>query len=146
MDDISRGIATAALTLQSVMLQALVSKGVLTTDEALEVVDKSLDAVLDTPYDEGVDDVIEVAHACLEHVRDGLQSDLPTLQWIDEPEIFRAAVLLIDQHGEDAGLRANQRADELLKDGDVNGSAVWRRILAAVEELRRGRREGESLN
>jgi hypothetical protein len=45
MDDISWGIATAALALQSVMLQALVSKGVLTTDEALEVVDKSLDAV-----------------------------------------------------------------------------------------------------
>jgi hypothetical protein len=42
MDDISRGIATAALTLQSVMLQALMSKGVLITDEALEVVDKSL--------------------------------------------------------------------------------------------------------
>jgi rhamnogalacturonyl hydrolase YesR len=51
------------------MLQALVSKGVLTIDEALEVVDKSLDAVLDTPDDEGVDDVIGVAHACLEHVR-----------------------------------------------------------------------------
>jgi hypothetical protein len=49
MDDISRGIATAALPLQTVMLQALVSKGVLTTQEALEVVDKSLDAVVDTP-------------------------------------------------------------------------------------------------
>ena len=59
---------------------------------------------------------------------------------IEEPEIFRAAVLLIDQHGEDAGLRATQRADELLKDGDVDGSAVWRRILAAVKELWRGRR------
>ena len=80
MDDISRGIATAALTLQSVMLQALVSKGVLTTAEALEVVDKSLDAVLDTPDDEGVDDVFEVANACLEYVREGLQSDLPTRQ------------------------------------------------------------------
>ena len=80
MDDVSRGITTAALTLQSVMLQALVSKGVLTIDEALEVVDKSLDALLDTPNDEGVDDVIGVAHAGLEHVRDGLRSDLPTRQ------------------------------------------------------------------
>jgi hypothetical protein len=78
--DHARGIVTAALTLQSVMLQALVSKGVLTIDEALEVVDKSLDAVLDTPDDEEVDDVIGVAHACLEHVREGLQSDLPIRQ------------------------------------------------------------------
>ena len=44
MDEISRGIATAALTLQSVLLQALVSKGVLTPEEALEVVDEGLDA------------------------------------------------------------------------------------------------------
>jgi hypothetical protein len=27
------------------------------------------------------------------------------------------------------------RADELLEDGDIDGSAVWRRILAAIEEL-----------
>jgi hypothetical protein len=146
MDDISRGIATAALVLQSVMLQALVSKGVLTTDEALEVVDKSLDAVLDTPYDEGVDDVIEVAHACLEHVREGLQSDLPTQAVIEKPEIFRAAVLLVDQHGEDAALRADQRADELLKEGDVDGNAVWKRILVAIGELQRGPREGDPIN
>jgi len=58
----------------------------------------------------------------------------------------RAAKLLMDQHGDDAALRATQRADELLKEGDVDGNAVWRRILAAVEELRRGRREGEPLN
>ena len=65
---------------------------------------------------------------------------------IDDPDIFRAAKLLIDQHGEDAALRAAQRADELLEEGDLDGSAVWGRILAAVEELRRGRREGEPLN
>jgi hypothetical protein len=46
----------------------------------------------------------------------------------------------------DAALRAAQRADELLEEGDVDGSAAWRRILAAVEELRRGRRRGEPLN
>ena len=80
MDDISRGIATAALTLQSVMLQVLITKGILTTGEALEVVDKSLEAMRDTPDDEGVDDIVEVAHACLEHVRDGLCVELPTRQ------------------------------------------------------------------
>ena len=40
MDEVSFGIATAALTLQSVMLQALVAKGLLTPSEAVEVVDK----------------------------------------------------------------------------------------------------------
>ena len=35
MDDVARGIATAALTLQSVLLQALVYKEVLTPTEAL---------------------------------------------------------------------------------------------------------------
>ena len=58
----------------------------------------------------------------------------------------RADKLPIDQHGEEVALRADQRADDLLEEGDVDGAAVWRRILAAVEELRRGRREGESLN
>jgi hypothetical protein len=33
-----------------------------------------------------------------------------------------------------------------LEGGDVTGHAVWRRVTAAVEELQRGRREGESLN
>jgi hypothetical protein len=65
---------------------------------------------------------------------------------IEEPEIFRPAVLLFDQHGEHAAFRAAQRADELLEEGDVDGNAVWRRILADVEELRRGRRDGEPLN
>jgi hypothetical protein len=46
-----------------------------------------------------------------------------------DPDIFRAAKLLIDQYGEDATVQAAQRADLLLEDGDVEGSAVWRRIL-----------------
>jgi hypothetical protein len=44
MDEVSHGVATAALTLQSVLLQALVSKGVLSHGEALEVADKCLAA------------------------------------------------------------------------------------------------------
>jgi hypothetical protein len=51
----------------------------------------------------------------------------------------------LDQHGVDAALRAAQRADELLAEGDVDGNAVWRRILVAVEELRRGLRDGDPL-
>ena len=32
---------------------------------------------------------------------------------ISNPDIYRAAKLLLDQHGEDAELRAAERADEL---------------------------------
>src|SRR5258708_2082492 len=48
MDDSSRGIATAALTLHSNLLQTLVRKAVPTPTEALEVVDRSLIAVWGT--------------------------------------------------------------------------------------------------
>jgi hypothetical protein len=44
------------------------------------------------------------------------------------------------------GTFAAGRADRLLDDGDVGGAAVWRRILAAIEELQRERREGEAIN
>ena len=63
-----------------------------------------------------------------------------------DPDIFRAAKMLIDQHGEDAPIRAAQRADELADEGDLDGVAVWRQILEAIDELERGRREGEFLN
>jgi hypothetical protein len=65
---------------------------------------------------------------------------------IDDHDIFHAAKLLIDKHGDDAALRAAQRADELLEDGDVDGTVVWRRIIDAIEELQRGRRGDELLN
>jgi hypothetical protein len=65
---------------------------------------------------------------------------------IDDPDIYRAAMLLIDQHGADAPIRAAQRCDELAEVGDFDGVVVWRRILEAIAELQRGRREGELLN
>jgi hypothetical protein len=64
----------------------------------------------------------------------------------EDPDIFRAAKLIIDQHGTEAANFAAGRADLLLEDGDLEGSAVWRRILAAIEELQRGRREDEAVN
>jgi len=65
---------------------------------------------------------------------------------IPELDIYRAAKLLIDQHGEDAPIRAAERADELLEAGDTEGAAIWRAIMVAIEELQRGRRDGESVN
>jgi hypothetical protein len=58
---------------------------------------------------------------------------------IDDPDIFRAARLLIDQHGEDAPIRAAQRADALADEGDMEDGTVWRRILEAIAVIRRPR-------
>jgi hypothetical protein len=52
-----------------------------------------------------------------------------------ELDIWRPAKLLVDQHVADAPIRAAQRADALLAAGDIEGTAVWLRILAAVKEL-----------
>ena len=41
---------------------------------------------------------------------------------ISDPDIYRAAKLLIEQHGDDAELRASERADELLEAGDRAGN------------------------
>ena len=60
-------------------------------------------------------------------------------------DIFRSASVLIREHGDGAALEAAQRADALLERGDMEGAAVWRRIVRAVEELqRRERHEGEA--
>jgi len=74
MDEISRGTAAAAPTLQSVMLQALVSKGAPTRAEALEVVDKNLDSVTGTPADEEAVEVAAAASTSMEQVREGLEA------------------------------------------------------------------------
>ena len=39
------------------------------------------------------------------------------------------------QHGEDAPIHAAMRADAMLEKGDLDGCAVWKRILRAVGEL-----------
>jgi len=65
---------------------------------------------------------------------------------IDDPDVFRAAKLLIDQHGDDDAIRATQRVDQLADEGDLDGVAVWRRILEAIDELQRERRDDEALN
>ncbi len=43
----------------------------------------------------------------------------------------------IKQHSEDAPIHAAMRADAMLEKGELDGYAVWRRILRAVEELQR---------
>ena len=56
---------------------------------------------------------------------------------IPDIDIFRSASLLVKHHGEDAPIHAAMRADAMLDKGDLDGLAVWKRILRAVEELQR---------
>jgi hypothetical protein len=63
-----------------------------------------------------------------------------------DSDILRGAKLVIDQHGDDAAIRAVERADKLREDGDPGGAVFWRRVLAAIEELQRGPRQGEAIN
>ncbi len=66
---------------------------------------------------------------------------------IDDYDIWRAANLLVKRYGADAAIQAAQRADELLNRGDLDGGAIWRRILAAIEDLARTKpAEGERVN
>ena len=61
---------------------------------------------------------------------------------IPETDLYRAAKLIMDQHGEDAVVRAAERADALLADGDLDSASTWRAII----ELQRPGGAGEALN
>ncbi len=66
---------------------------------------------------------------------------------IDDQDIYRFANELIKQHGKDAPIHAAMRANELLQAGDLDGQAVCKRILKAIEELQsKERPEGEKLH
>jgi len=54
---------------------------------------------------------------------------------IPDLDIYRSAQVLVKRHGDDAPIHAAMRADAMLEKGDLGGSAVWKRILRAVEEL-----------
>ncbi len=56
---------------------------------------------------------------------------------IPDLDIFRSAQVLVKRHGQDAPVHAAMRADAMLEKGDLDDYAVWRRILRAVEAMRR---------
>ncbi len=62
-------------------------------------------------------------------------------------DIYRSANELIKQFGDAADIEAAMRADERLAAGDMEGEAVWLRILKAIEELpAKERPEGEKVH
>ncbi len=56
---------------------------------------------------------------------------------ISDLDIYRSAAVLIREHGKGAAVEAASRADAMLEKGDFDGQKVWKRILAAVQELQR---------
>ncbi len=50
-------------------------------------------------------------------------------------DIYRSAHIIVKRHGQDAPIHAAMRADAMLEKDDLDGYAVWKRIVRAVEEL-----------
>ncbi len=62
-------------------------------------------------------------------------------------DIYRSAQVLVKQHCADAPIHAAMRTDAMLDKGDLEGYAVWRRVLRAVEDLQRVEpRPGEAVH
>ena len=51
-------------------------------------------------------------------------------------DIYRSAQVLVKRHGQDAPIEAAMQADAMLEKGNLDGYAVWKRIVKAVGELR----------
>ncbi len=54
---------------------------------------------------------------------------------ISDIDIYRSARVIVKRHGKDAAIRVAMITDAMLNMGDLDGYAVWKRILRTVEEL-----------
>ena len=62
-------------------------------------------------------------------------------------DIWRAAHDYIERYCEYAPIKVAQRADAFLAKGDIKGQRVWKRVLAAIYDLRNSMPvDGERLN
>ena len=50
-------------------------------------------------------------------------------------DIYLAAQVLVDLHGDAADIEAAKMVDEMADKNDAAGATKWKRILAAVDEL-----------
>ncbi len=64
---------------------------------------------------------------------------------IDDIDIYRSAKLLIDKYGDKAAVIAIKRASQMLDIDDVDGYAVWKRTLRAIEQLESTKRGPDDL-
>ncbi len=54
---------------------------------------------------------------------------------IPDLDIYRSANLLVKRHSQDAPIHTAMRADAMLEKGDLDGYAVFKRVVKATEEL-----------
>ncbi len=54
---------------------------------------------------------------------------------IPDLDIYRSANVIVKQHGQDAPIHAAMKADATLEAGDLDGYAVFKRILRTIEEI-----------
>jgi hypothetical protein len=55
----------------------------------------------------------------------------------EDHDIYASAQLLILQHGADAKIHATMKADVMLEAGDLEGQAVWKRVIKAIEQIQK---------
>ncbi len=58
---------------------------------------------------------------------------------VSQIDIYRSANELIKQHGDDARIFAAMQADKRAEAGDLEGRAVWLRVIKAIKETQRTR-------
>jgi hypothetical protein len=54
---------------------------------------------------------------------------------IQEIDIWRVAVLMVNRYPDEAKASSDRRAAEIATNGDRAGAAIWRRVTVAVEQL-----------
>ncbi len=60
-------------------------------------------------------------------------------------DILRSAAVLVREHGPAARMEAIKQARVMREKGDLDGYAVWKRIVVAVAEIQRTKsRRGET--
>jgi hypothetical protein len=64
---------------------------------------------------------------------------------MEDTDIWRAAEQMRKLYGADAAIHAAMRADKLMDQGDTEGFDMWKRVVAALNELERpAPRDGEA--
>jgi hypothetical protein len=64
---------------------------------------------------------------------------------MEDIDIWRAAEQMRKLYGDDAAIHAAMRADKLMDQGDIEGFDMWKRVVAALNELDRVvMRDGEA--
>ncbi len=54
---------------------------------------------------------------------------------MDSKDIYRTAKIMMDLYGDEAPIRSAMKADRCLDSGDLEGVAVWKSVIQAIDEL-----------